>query len=35
MEDTAGEIGTSLLEMFSYGPLHRAEQKQGDRLEPT
>ena len=21
--------------MFSYGPLHMAEQKQGDQLEPT
>ena len=31
MQDTAREGGT----MHSYGPLHMAEQKQGDQLEPT
>ena len=35
MWDTAGEVGTSSLVMYSYGPLHMAEQKQGDQLEPT
>ena len=35
MQDTAGDVGTSLLVMHSYGPLHMAEQKQGDQLEPT
>ncbi len=35
MQDTAGEVGTSSLEMHSYGPQHMAEQKQGDQLEPT
>ena len=35
MQNTAGEVGTSSLVMFSYGPLHMAEQKQGDLLEPT
>ena len=35
MHDTAGEAGTSSLVMFSYGPPHMAEQKQGDQLEPT
>ena len=30
MQDTAGEVGTSSLMMYSYGPLHMAEQKQGD-----
>ena len=35
MQDTAEEIGTSSLVMYSYGPLHMAEQKQGDQLEPT
>ena len=29
MQDSAGEAG-----MFSNGPLHMAEQKQGDQLEP-
>ena len=35
MQDTAGEVGKSLWVMYSYGPLHMAEQKQGDQLEPT
>ena len=35
MQDTAGEVGTSSLMMYSYGPLHMAEEKQGDQLEPT
>ena len=35
MQDTAGEIGTNSLVMYSFGPLHMAEQKLGDQLEPT
>ena len=35
MLDTAGEVGTSSSVMYSYGPLHMAEQKQGDQLEST
>ena len=35
MQDTAGEVGTSSLVIYSYGSLHMAEQKQGDQLEPT
>ena len=35
MLDTAGEVGTSSLVMYSYWSLHMAEQKQGDQLEPT
>ena len=35
MQDTAGEVGTSSLVMYSYEPLHMAEQKQGDQLELT
>ena len=35
MQDTAGEAGMSSLVMYSYGPLHMAEQKQGDQLKPT
>ena len=35
MHNTAGEVGTSSLLMYSYGPLHKSEQKQGDQLEPT
>ena len=35
MQDTAGEVGTSSLVMYSYGPLDGAERKQGDPLEPT
>ena len=35
MQDTAGQVGTNSLMMYSYGPLHMAEQKQGDQLEPT
>ena len=33
MQDTAGEVGTSSLVMYSYGALHMAEQKQDDLLE--
>ena len=32
MRDTAG---TSSYVMYSCGPLHMAEQRQGDQLEPT
>ena len=35
MQDIDGEVGTSSFVMNSYGPLHMAEQKQGDQLEPT
>ena len=35
MQDTDGEVGTSSLEMYSYGPLHTAQKKQGDQLKPT
>ena len=28
MQDTAGEVGTSSLVMYSYGPFHIAEEKQ-------
>ena len=35
MQDTVGELGTSSLVMYSYGPLHMAHQCQGDQLEPT
>ena len=35
MQDTAGEVRTSSLVMYSYGPLQMAEKKQGDQLEPT
>ena len=35
MQDTAGEVGTSSLVMYSYEPIHMAEQKQGDQLKPT
>ena len=35
MQDTAGEVGTSSQVMYSYGPLHMAEQMQGDQREPT
>ena len=35
MQDTAGEAGMSSFGMFSDGPLHMAEQKQGDQIEPT
>ena len=30
MQDTAGEVGTSSLVMYSYGLLYIAKQKQGD-----
>ena len=35
MQDTAGEVATSSLVMYFYGPLYIAEQNQGDQLEPT
>ena len=35
MQDTAGEVGTRSLEMYSCGPLHMAEQRQDDQLVPT
>ena len=35
MQDTAGEAGTSSSVMYSYGPIHMAEQKQDDQLEHT
>ena len=35
IRDTAGEVGTSSLVMYSSGPLHMAEQRQDDQLEPT
>ena len=31
----AGEVETSSLEMYSCGPLHMAEQRQDNQLEPT
>ena len=34
MQDTVGEAGTSSEVMFSNGPPHIAEQKQGDQLTP-
>ena len=33
MQDTAGEVGMISSVMYSWGPLHMAEQKQGDQLE--
>ena len=35
MQDTAGESGTNSFEMYSYGPPHRAVQKQEDQHEYT
>ena len=35
MQDIAGEVGMNSFVMYSNGPLHMAEQKQGDQLEPT
>ena len=35
MRGTAREVGTGSLVMHSCGPLHMAEQTQGDQLEPT
>ena len=35
MQDTAGEVGTRSLLMYSNGPLHMAEQKQSDLFDPT
>ena len=34
-QDTAGEEGTSSHLMYSYAPLHMAEQKQDDQLQHT
>ena len=31
MQDTAGEVGTNSLEMYSYGPPHMAVLKQDDQ----
>ena len=33
MRDTAGEVETNLLVIYSSGPLHMDEQKQDDQLE--
>ena len=33
MQDTAGEARTNSSVMYSYGPLHMAEEKQDDQLE--
>ena len=35
MQDTAGEVGTSSLVMYSCGPLHTDMLRQDDQLEPT
>ena len=35
MQDTAGEVETSSLGMYSCGPLHMDVQRQDDQLEPT
>ena len=35
MRDTAGEVKTSSLVMYSSGPLHMDEQRPDDQLEPT
>ena len=35
MQVTAGEAGTISQVMYSYGPFHMGEQKQGDQLKPT
>ena len=35
MRDTAGELGSSSKVMYSCGPLHMDEQRQGDQLELT
>ena len=35
MRDTAREVGTSTLVMYSCGPLHITEQRQDNKLEPT
>ena len=35
MRDTAEEVGTSSYVMYSCGPLHMAEERQDDQLEPT
>ena len=35
MWDTAGEVGTSSLVIYSCGHLHMDEQRQDNQLEPT
>ena len=35
MQDTAGEVATSSKVIYSFGPLHMAEQKQDNQLELT
>ena len=35
VQNTPGEVGKSSLVMYPYGPLHMAEKKQGDQLQPT
>ena len=35
MQDTAGEVGTSSSDVYSCGPVHMAEQRQYEQLEPT
>ena len=35
MRDTAWEVGTNSLVIYSCGPLHMGEQTQDDQLEPT
>ena len=35
IQDTAGKVGMSSWVMYSCGPLHMDEQRQGDQLEPT
>ena len=35
MQETAGEVGTSSYVMYTGEPLHTAEQRQDDLLEPT
>ena len=35
MPDSAGEVGTSSLVMYSCGPLHMDEKRQDDELAPT
>ena len=35
MQDTAGEVWTSSLVMYSCGALYLDEQRQGDQHEPT
>ena len=35
IQDTAGEVGTSSVVMYTNGTLHMADQKLGDQIEPT